>query len=235
VQKIGVITCGTLEELIEGRFTRPDTPLLAPRTRVKDGDVIDPSPPGTRALPDNLVVVNPSVAFRPSDGKYLLYFKGNLYDPTWRGVHGVAEGDSPTGPFRAVDDFVFDIRMPDGRLAKAEDPYVWFHAPSGLFHAVFKDFSGRVTGTDPGLALMTSADGLRWQVAENPVFSRLELTLEDGSSIKVAHLERPQLLIDSEGVPLAFYAACSLEPVGGKTDGSTFNVQMSVSPKSSRH
>jgi hypothetical protein len=234
VQKIGVISCATLEDLINGRFTRPDTPLLAPRTRVKSRDVIDPSPPGTQALPDNLVVVNPSVVFRPADSKYLLYFKGNLYDPTWRGVHGVAVGDTPAGPFHALDDFVFDVRMPDGRLAKAEDPYVWFHRRSGLFHAVFKDFSGRVTRSGPGLALMTSPDGIHWRVPENPLFARLQLAFEDGSILKVAHLERPQLLVDSQGDPLAFYAACSVDPVGEKTDGSTFNVQMKVRVEKSR-
>lgn len=234
VQKIGVIACDSIEDLISGNFTRPDAPLLTPRTRVKARDVIDPSPPGTQAKPDNLVVVNPSVVFRPSDGKYLLYFKGNLYDPNWRGVHGVAVGDSPFGPFQALDEFVFDVRMPDGRLAKAEDPYVWYHPGSGLFYAVFKDFSGRVTRSDPGLALMTSQDGIHWDIPENPLFSRLQLVFEDGTVVKVAHLERPQMLIDHHGIPQAFYAACSLGPVGQKTDGSTFNVQMRVKVVSGR-
>jgi hypothetical protein len=235
VQKIGVIACDSIEDLTSGNFTRPDTPLLAPRTRVKEHDVIDPSPSGTLALPDNLIVVNPSVVFRPTDGKYLLYFKGNLYDPNWRGVHGVAVGDSPTGPFQALDEYVFDVRMPDGRLAKAEDPYVWFHPRSGLFYAVFKDFSGRVTRADPGLALMTSRDGIHWDVPEDPLFAPLQLVFKDKTVAKVAHLERPQMLIDRNGIPLAFYAACSLDQVGRKTDGSTFNVQMRVRIVSGRN
>ena len=70
---------------------------------MKATDVVDPSPEGTVAKPDNLIVVNPAIVQRPSDGKYLLYFKGNIYDPRWRGVHGVAVGDSPTGPFSASD------------------------------------------------------------------------------------------------------------------------------------
>jgi len=206
VQKIGVIACDSIEDLISGDFVRPDTPLLTPRTRVKEHDVIDP----------------------------LLYFKGNLYDPNWRGVHGVAVGDSPIGPFRAMDENVFDVRMPDGRLAKAEDPYVWFHPGSGQFYAVFKDFSGRVTGSDPGLALMTSPDGIQWDIPQDPLFSHLQLVFEDGTKVKVAHLERPQLLIDPQGIPKAFYAACSLQPVGRKTDGSTFNVQIRVKVMNSR-
>ncbi len=234
VQMIGVIACTSIQDLVAGNFVRPETPLLEPRTRVKERDVIDPSPRGTQALPDNLIVVNPSVVYRPSDGKYLMYFKGNLYDPNWRGVHGVAIGDSPTGPFQAQDEYVFDVRMPDGRLAKAEDPYVWYHNESGVFYAVFKDFSGRVTGSEPGLALMTSPDGIRWNIAEDALFSPLELKFEDGTAIEIAHLERPQLLIDAQGIPQAFYAACSLDPVGRKTDGSTFNVQMRVAVGSVR-
>ena len=225
-QQIGVIACDTFEDLIRGEFTRPDVPLLSPRTRVKSDNVIDPSPPGTKAKPDNLVVVNPSVVFRPSDGKYLLYFKGNLYDPGWRGVHGVALGDTPTGPFEAMDTFVFSVRMPDGHPAKAEDPYVWYHQESESFYAVFKDFSGYYTGGDPGLALMQSLDGIHWEKSENPLFSRLELRFVDGTVLPVAHLERPQLLTDPRGNPLAFYAACSIEPVGNKSDGTTFNIQM---------
>jgi len=225
-QQIGVIAVDTLEDLIRREFNRPDAPLLSPRTRVKPDKVIEPSPPGTETRPDNLVVVNPSVVFRPADGKYLLYFKGNIYDPGWRGVHGVALGDSPTGPFQALDTFIFDVRQPDGRLAKAEDPYVWYHMESDSFFAVFKDFSGNYTGGDPGLALMQSRDGIRWEMPPDPLFSRLELRFADGTVLPVAHLERPQLLTDQVGNPLAFYAACSIEPVGGKSDGTTFNVQM---------
>jgi hypothetical protein len=43
--------------------------------------------------------------------------KGNLWDPNWRDVHGVAIGNSPTGPFTALDDFVFDIRLENGKVA----------------------------------------------------------------------------------------------------------------------
>ncbi|MGD2294722.1 MAG: glycoside hydrolase family protein, partial [Candidatus Aminicenantes bacterium] len=125
-QKIGVIEFESFKDLLTGEFKRPDKPLLVPRTRVKKDNVLNPSPEGTMAKPDNLIVVNPSVVYRLSDEKYLLYFKGNLWDPHWRGVHGVAIGDSPTGPFIALDDFVFDIRLEDGKIASAEDPYVWY-------------------------------------------------------------------------------------------------------------
>lgn len=226
VQRIGVIVAGTIADLVNGNWTRPDTPLLSPRTRVKATDVIEPSPPGTVALPDNMIVVNPSVVHRPADGKYLLYFKGNLYDPTWRGVHGVAIGDSPVGPFEAQDEFVFDVRMSDGRLASAEDPFVWYDRERGSFLAILKDFSGRITGSEPGLALFASEDGVAWRVAAHPLVSRKELVFEDGSVLSVGNLERPQLLLDDDGRPRVLFLACAVEPVGGKRDGGTFNVHI---------
>ena len=226
VQQIGVIVGSSINDLVDGKWTRPDTPLLSPRTRVKATDVFDPSPPGTVAKPDNMIVVNPSVVYRPQDVKYLLFFKGNLYDPTWRGVHGVAIAESPTGPFEAQDAFVFDVLLPDGRLASAEDPYVWYDGGRESFYAIVKDFSGYIAGTEPGLALFTSRDGLDWQVARHPLVSPRQLAFEDGTLLSVHNLERPQLLLDEVDRPQVLYLACSVDPVGGKLDGSTFNVHI---------
>jgi len=228
VQQVAVIGVDKISDLVNGNFERPQKPLLGPRTRVKPDKVIDPSPPGTEAKPDNMIVVNPSVTFRPSDQKYLMYFKGNLWDPGWRGAHGVAVADHPEGPFVPDDRFMFDVRMPDGKLASAEDPYVWYHHPSKRFYAIVKDFTGRITGTEPGLALLVSHDGYDWLKALDPLFSKLQISLNDGTVICVNNLERPQLLLDKWGNPKVFYAAVSITPLGGKTDGSTFHVQIPI-------
>lgn len=66
-QQIGVITFKSFEGLLQGDFEHYDKPLLAPRTRVKPTDVVNPSPKGTIPQPDNLITVNPSVVYRPSD------------------------------------------------------------------------------------------------------------------------------------------------------------------------
>jgi len=228
VQSVAVIAVDHLEDLIDGNFIRPVSPLMTARTRVKTENVIDPSPEGTVALPDNLIMVNPTVEYRPSDQKYLLYFKGNLYDPSWRGVHGVAIGDRPAGPFEPQDQIMFEMRTPEGKIASAEDPYVWYHPASELFYAVFKDFRGHFTGDKSGLAIMISHDGINWELHPQRLFSLKELPLTDGSSIKVSNLERPQFLINEKGEPIAMYAACSVDPCSPKTDGSTFNVQFGV-------
>lgn len=227
-QKIGVIEFNSIEDFLKGNYIRSQQPLLAPRTRVKKDNVLHPSPAGTIAKPDNLIVVNPAVVQRPSDGKYLLYFKGNIYDPNWRGVHGVAIGDSPIGPFTPTDEFVFDIDDGTGKKVSAEDPFVWYHKKDKRFYAVVKDFTGKLTKDEPGLARLQSADGLQWKLADEPMFMRKELILKNGEKIQVNRLERPQLLLDKNDNPIVLFAACSIDPCNDKQDGSTFNVQISL-------
>jgi hypothetical protein len=225
-QRIGVIVFESFDDLVAGRFERPDEPLLTPRTRVKLDRIVDPSPEGTTPMPDNIVVVNPSVVHDPVRSRYLLYFKGNVYEPHWKGVHGVALADSPTGPFLPLDDYVFDVRLSDGTLASTEDPYVWRHPRHDRFYAVVKDFTGEITGSQKGLALLESPDGIDWKPNFRPQFMRKELVDAGGTRIPVARLERPQLLLAPDGTPRVLYAACALEPCNDKRDGSTFNVQI---------
>jgi len=89
-------------------------------------------------------------------------------------------GIPPHGPFTATDLFVFDIRNEDGTLASGEDPYVWYHREHGKFYAVLKDFSGKITGAVPGLALLESDNGIEWSRPEKPFFMRKELLLSTG-------------------------------------------------------
>lgn len=225
-QHIGVIIFNSFEDILNGNFERPDRPILSPRTRVKPDKVIKPSPAGTAAKPDNLIVTNPSVVYRPSDGKYLLYFKGNVYTPNWRGIHGVAIGDDPGGPFTARDEIMFDIKMEDGTTASTEDPYVWYHPGKREFYAVVKDFSGRICGKQKGLALLRSPDGLKWTPGEPANFMNREVPLKDGRIIQANRLERPQLLINEQGFPEVFYGACAIDPANKMINGGTFNVHI---------
>jgi hypothetical protein len=226
MQQIGVIEFSDFTEIMNGTFTRPKNPILSPRTRVKKDNVINPSPEGTIAKPDNMIVTNPSITYRPSDKKYLIYFKGNWYDPTWRGVHGVAISDAPTGPFVATDHVVFDVRMPDGKIASTEDPFVWYYEKYKRFFVIVKDFTGRVTGGEPSLALLSSKDGIRWGKPKNSLFMNKEVSLKNGSLIKLYHLERPFLLLDDAGKPLVFYGAATINSPGNQKVTGTFNVHI---------
>lgn len=230
-QCIGVIEFESFEDLVQGKYIRLDAPLLTPRTRVKPDNIVNPSPEGTKAKPDNIIVVNPSVVRRPSDGKYLLYFKGNFYDPGWKGVHGVALGDSPTGPFTATDHFVFDVRNENGSIASGEDPFVWYHGGHEKFYVVLKDFTGRITEGKPGLAILESADGIQWEKPGNSFFMKKEVVLNSGDTIAVANLERPQLLLDKKGNPEVLYCASAIRGVGPLKDGSTYNVHIPITAK----
>ncbi|MBD0831978.1 glycoside hydrolase family protein [Aestuariibaculum sediminum] len=225
-QCIGVIEFNSFEDLMNGNFKRFDAPLLKPRTRVKPDHIVNPSPEGTEPKPDNIIVVNPSVVQRPSDGKYLLYFKGNFYNPGWRGVHGVAISDSPTGPFETTDNFVFDVRNDDGTIASGEDPYVWYHNTNKKFYCVLKDFTGKITTGKPGLAIVESIDGITWTKPEQSFFMKKEVVLKSGDTLHVNRLERPQLLIDDAGNPEVLYAACALINIGQNKKGESFNVQI---------
>jgi len=228
---IGAIAFSSFEDLINGNFQRPKQPLLVPRTRVKASNILNGSPKGTIAKPDNIIMANPAVVFNPNTKDYMLFFKGNLYEPSWKGAHGVAIGKTPLGPFTPREEFVFDIRMPDGSIASTEDPYVWYVKNQKKFFAVVKDFSGRLTGEKKTLALLSSHNGLKWDMAQTPLFMNRNLQLTNGTKVTVDRLERPQLLIDKKGVPIVMYAACALENVNPKSDGSSFNVQISISNK----
>jgi hypothetical protein len=230
-QKIGVIEFNDFEDLLSGKFIRSNIPLLSPRTRIKDNNIVFPSPAGTEIKPDNIVVVNPSVVYRPSDQKYLLYFKGNIYNPHWNGVHGVAISDSPKGPFTATENFVFTIQKEDGGIASAEDPYVWYHNKNEKFYAVFKDFTGQITENEPGLAILESRDGIIWLKSKDPFFMKKEVVLRNGEIVKVNRLERPQFLVDKNGDPMVLYCACSIVDINPRKDGASFNVHIPLRMK----
>lgn len=227
-QKLGVLCFNSIKELLEGKYTCNEQPLLIPRSRVKPNNVLEPSPEGTAVKPDNLIMVNPAVVYCPANRKYFLYFKGNVYDPGWRGVHGVAISDEPAGPFRVLDDNVFEFETGTDQKLNAEDPYVWYHRKDRCFYAVFKDFTGGFTQGKPGLAIMYSKDGLHWELPEHSLFMNKEIILKNGEHVDVDRLERPQLFLDENDDPIVLYSACSITPLNQKKDGSSFNIQIPV-------
>lgn len=227
-QKLGVLCFNSIKELLEGKYTCNEQPLLIPRSRVKPNNVLEPSPEGTAVKPDNLIMVNPAVVYCPTNRKYFLYFKGNVYDPGWRGVHGVAISDEPAGPFRVLDDNVFEFETGTAQKLNAEDPYVWYHRKDRCFYAVFKDFTGGFTQGKPGLAIMYSKDGLHWDLPEHSLFMNKEIILKNGEHVDVDRLERPQLFLDENDDPIVLYSACSFTPLNQKKDGSSFNIQIPI-------
>ena len=95
-------------------------------------------------------------------------------------------------------------------------------------YAVVKDFTGWLTGSERGLALLTSSDGLEWSRARRPLFMRKEIVGREGLVTPVDRLERPQLLVSEDGMPEVLYAASSVVPCNDKQDGGTFNIQIAL-------
>jgi len=221
-QAIGVLIADSLTDLAQGKFTRCDTPILKPQSRIRkdipqDERFGDPN----SVTAANIVVVNPSVERRP-DGKYILMFKGwSAGEGTFGPVHGVAIGDTPVGPFEVQPEPVLAVPVGNGRYAMAEDPFMWYANRHGRFYALVKDFTGRITGAGKSLALFESPDAIEWRLSSNGLASKLQTSWEGGGIQKLQHLERAQLLFDESGEPIMLYAAAALN-----RNEHTFNVHI---------
>jgi hypothetical protein len=160
--------------------------------------VIDVAP-GWRAR----MTSNPAVAIAP-DGRLRMVFKAVADGPDRFGgevVHGVAEAETPDGPWTVHHDPV--LRIP-GVKFPAEDPFLWWQ--EGGWWMIAKDMTGIFTGAGTSLALFASDNGVSWRPAASPLVSRLELRWDDGTVESVQRLERPAIACDA-GHPVALCVA----------------------------
>lgn len=166
---------------------------------------------------DALMVSNPSVTQMP-DGKFLMVYKAAAKRlPMPRSgpvVHLTAVADSPEGPFEKQMRPVFTAK--DAEFP-AEDPYVWLD--ENCYYAIVKDMHGAFTDAGRSLVLFYSLDGMNWNLAEQPLVSKLEINWENDTVQKVVALERPQLYIEN-GKPVALLCAVN------ETRDHSFNVQI---------
>jgi len=153
---------------------------------------------------DALMMANPSIARRP-DGIYVLVYKcvGKKGGMPFGGpvVHMAATSLSPTGPFVKHSHPIFTAK---GEKFPAEDPFVWVQDKK--LWAIVKDMQGTFTHKGRSLALFHSADGIEWELAANPLVSKLEIRWKDRAIQKVLHLERPQLWL-KDGKPKVLFCA----------------------------
>lgn len=186
-----------------------------------DSPLIDASE-DTTAL-DALLATNPSITEGPG-GKYLMIYKavGKKTKEIWGGpvVHCVATSDSPTGPFKKYDFAVFTAK--DNEFP-AEDPFIWYQ--DGKYRAIVKDMNGAFTDAGQALVLFESQDGFDWNLSSDPLFSKLQITWEDGTVQKLKHLERPQLYIE-DGKPKALFCAADTTDANGVLHA--WNVQIPI-------
>ncbi|MCD4723262.1 MAG: sulfatase-like hydrolase/transferase [Bacteroidales bacterium] len=215
-QRIGLVQANSIKDLISGNYEINSEPLI---------------------VPDNINtlnrVINPSVTQGP-DGKYLMMFKSSSQmNGHGHMAHWIACSDNPEGPFKLIGPVFTDATY------SAEDPYFWYDKKRNTFYAIVKDFShsGKLTPQFGSLALITSKNGISgWKPSEHPLVSLRQYINTAGDTIKLAHLERPQLLLDEDGQALVLYAAASEkspysvhEPVKeGKPEHNSFNVQIKI-------
>lgn len=190
-QRIGV----AISEQLDGPWERFDEPLIDVSS--------DPD------APDALMTSNPSICQRP-DGTHILVYKavGKKQALPFGGpvVHMVATSTMPTGPFAKMESPVFTV---PGERFPAEDPFIW--TQKGALWAIVKDMQGHFTGAGKSLALFTSADGLEWQLAPNPLVSRTQVDWQGKGVERLHSLERPQLWLDN-GVPAVLFCAADCSP-----------------------
>ena len=156
---------------------------------------------------DSLMTSNPTVARRP-DGGFLMIYKavGRKRPLPFGGpvIHLTATSDSPVGPFKKQMKPIF---VTPGVDFPAEDPFAWYDRARSRYCAVVKDNNGYFTKAGKSLSLWESKDGFDWHLAPFPLVSKTEVTWSDGRKEKLNSLERPQLVFDSSGNPMALLAA----------------------------
>ncbi|WDH78487.1 glycoside hydrolase family protein [Microbacterium esteraromaticum] len=205
-QRIGVIVADTLEELVSGRAAAPDAPLIAPD--------------GIRTFQ---MAVNPSVAQTPH-GDFVMMYK--TWDAEQHYINVIATAPQPDGPYALQGTALQGAQQ-------AEDPYLFFDPNRQRFYAIVKDFqpgddrTGCLTPQFGALALVESDDARTWRPAEHPVVSLRRLRTTTGDNIDVERLERPQLLFDETGWPIALHAAISV----GDPELGTQNVCIPLRPE----
>lgn len=182
---------------------------------------------------DSLCVTNPAAAVRPDGGILLIYKAVQIVagKPMGGNVrYGAALAARPEGPYLKTPGRIFEAEGAEAQKhwMLAEDPFVWFDAAHGRrYYAVARDVVGQFTGAKGGIALFQSDDGLRWTAAPRPKVLGARFPWADGT-VSTTQLERPALLFDAQGRPIALFGATD----GYRKDGGTScNVHLPLRPE----
>lgn len=187
-QKIGVIKAASIEDLVSGKYEKKAAYLMAP---------------------DNIatfeVTNNPTVTEGP-DGKYYMMYKSRKPKGGTM-TFWIARADKPDEPFTTIGKVFTEPDM------ACEDPCMWYDKKRKQFYAVAKYFSNSKTLAPQfgALVLITSKDGKEWTPAKNTLVSLKELKFKGGNTVQLERLERPFIITDSKGKPVALFAAAAVK------------------------
>lgn len=208
-QRIGLATSPSIAGFLNGTFFQKPEHLI---------------------MPDSIrtfeVTVNPSVCKGP-DGRYYMMYKSRKPD-LGHMTFWMAVAPKPEGPFTFYSEVSSSADM------ASEDPFLWYDKKRKRFYAIAKYFSakGKHNTEFGSLILLTSMDGRDWNMANSFMVSPRKLIFNNGTEVKLSHLERPFLLFDKKGNMQALFAAAALKnpfnekSINVKPEENTFNVHI---------
>jgi hypothetical protein len=206
-QKVGVLKASGIKNLVNGKFERSDSYIMAP---------------------DNIttfeVTNNPSVTQGP-DGKFYMMYKSRK-PKSGTTTFWIAVANKPDDPFTTIGKVFTEPEM------ACEDPVLWYDKKRKCFYAVAKYYSNskKLAPQSGALVLITSTDGKDWSPASNTLVSLRELKFTNGNIVQLDRLERPFVVIGKKGNPVALFAAAAVKnPVAGDIknvlpENNSFNV-----------
>lgn len=166
---------------------------------------------------DEVIVTNPAPCILP-DGRIFLYYRSN----TPHGLRlGVAVASAPEGSYERLQD------KPILEGYHVEDPFVWHDG--NRFKLLAKDISGEITDGEKNCgAYFVSDDGVNWKCG-NPRkgYSRTQ-NFDNGQTVTLGCVERPQIFFDSSGKPECFFAATGDGPGHFTKTLNTWNMAVPI-------
>ncbi|CAG7618538.1 hypothetical protein PAESOLCIP111_02124 [Paenibacillus solanacearum] len=198
-KRIGVATAPS----VFGPWTRLDAPVLSTR-------------PGCF---DSFLTSNPAPSVA-EDGSVLLIYKARKYEDNVHGqmTIGAAAADHYLGPYRVLQE---EPVFPPERF-HLEDPFIW-RTKNG-YEMIAKDMDGNICGEKYGGIHARSADGLKWDVSEEPHAYSRSIAWDDGTTTTLGNMERPFLLFGEDGEPTHLFAAVSDGTKGFSDAKNTWNM-----------
>ncbi|EDM29450.1 hypothetical protein LNTAR_16908 [Lentisphaera araneosa HTCC2155] len=139
------------------------------------------------------IAVNPAVTYL--DGKYVMVMKGDdVNKDGWFRIQLVGHSSKAQGPF------VFQ-KTPVYSEAQTEDAGLWYDKKLKRFYMACHVME------KPDLRLFSSKDSYSWQPARQVLFSKKEFSLSNHKTWQPSRFERPFILTNNMGSPIAVYIA----------------------------
>jgi hypothetical protein len=159
---------------------------------------------------DSLCTTNPAACMMPDGGVLVIYKAVQHLDGKEMGGNvrfGAAIAKTPEGPYVKTLGKIFEAEKPGKHWMLAEDPFIWFSATYGKrYYAVARDVVGTFSGSEGGLCLFQSEDGLTWIPSKHPRVLGDTYLFADGTK-SMTRVERPALLFEGDEPAYLFGAA----------------------------